>query len=254
MGFLAGQYGVEVSPEFISSVTDAVMAEVGAWQARPLEPMHPVVFFDALRVNIREVKFWMKVFNDLKTRGVADILITVTDGLKGMPDTRGAVSPATSLQTCLVHLIRNSLDYASWKGSQAAGPSDQADLHRPECRGGAGRDGCLRAGSVGPQVPHRRARLAPGLGPRDPVLRVPAGGAPGDLPDQRDREHQRAATQDHQVARSLPQRRCGAQADLPGGERHQAGWDRAAHNWKEAMNQFAMPSEERFTRVAGPLG
>ena len=102
-GFLAESYGVEVCPEFISSVTDAVMAEVGAWQARPLEPMYPVVFFDALRVKIREdavvrnkaiyvafgmlpdgardilglwiegtegAKFWMKVFNDLKTRGV----------------------------------------------------------------------------------------------------------------------------------------------------------------------------------------
>ena len=60
-------------------------------------------------------KFWMKVFNDLKTRGVADILIAVTDGLKGMPEALGAVFPATTLQTCIVHLIRNSLDYASWK-------------------------------------------------------------------------------------------------------------------------------------------
>jgi transposase-like protein len=114
---------VEVSPEFISSVTDAVMAEVTAWQARPLEPMYPVVFFDALRVKIREdavvrnkaiylalgvlpdgtrdilglwientegAKFWMKVFNDLKTRGVGDILIAVTDGLKGMAEALAA--------------------------------------------------------------------------------------------------------------------------------------------------------------------
>ena len=147
-GFLAEQYATEVSAEFISSVTDAVMAEVGAWQARPLEPMYPVVFFDALRVKIREdavvrnkaiylalgilpdgtrdilglwientegAKFWMKVFNDLKTRGVADILIAVTDGLKGISEALGAVFPATTLQTCIVHLIRNSLDYASWK-------------------------------------------------------------------------------------------------------------------------------------------
>ena len=151
-GFLADQYGVDVSPEFISSVTDAVMAEVGAWQARPLEPMYPVVFFDALRVKIREdavvrnkavylalgvladgtrdilgmwientegAKFWMKVFNDLKTRGVADILIAVTDGLQGMPEALGACYPATTLQTCIVHLIRNSLDYASWKERKA---------------------------------------------------------------------------------------------------------------------------------------
>jgi transposase-like protein len=147
-GFLLESYAVEVSPEFISSVTDAVMAEVSAWQARPLEPMYPVVFFDALRVKIKEdavvrnkaiylalgvlpdgtrdilglwiegtegAKFWMKVFNDLKTRGVNDILIAVTDGLKGMPEALAAVYPATTLQTCIVHLIRNSLDYASWK-------------------------------------------------------------------------------------------------------------------------------------------
>src|SRR5260221_9061114 len=147
-GFLADQYGVEVSPEFISSVTDAVMAEVGTWQARPLEPMYPVVFFDALRVKIREdavvrnkaiylalgvlpdgtrdilglwiegtegAKFWMKGFNDLKTRGVNAILIAVTDGLTGMTEALGAVFPATTLQTCIVHLISNTLDYASWK-------------------------------------------------------------------------------------------------------------------------------------------
>jgi len=146
-GFLAEQYGVDVSPEFISSVTDAVMEEVGAWQARPLEPMYPVIFFDALRVKIREdavvrnkavylalavlpdgtrdilglwiettegAKFWMKVFNDLKTRGVNDILIAVTDGLKGMPEALSAVFPATT-QTCIVHLIRNSLDFVNYK-------------------------------------------------------------------------------------------------------------------------------------------
>jgi len=151
-GFLAEQYGTEVSPDFISSVTDAVMTEVTAWQSRPLEVMYPVVFFNALRVKIREdavvrnkaiylalgvlpdgtrdilglwientegAKFWMKVFNDLKTRGVADILIAVTDGLKGMPEALAAVFPATTLQTCIVHLIRNSLDYASWKDRKA---------------------------------------------------------------------------------------------------------------------------------------
>ena len=151
-GFLLESYGVEVSPEFISSVTEAVMAEVTAWQSRPLEAMYPVVFFDALRVKIKEdavvrnkaiylalgvqrdgcrdilgiwiegtegAKFWMKVFNDLKTRGVQDILIAVTDGLKGMPEALQAVFPATTLQTCIVHLIRNSLDYASWKERKA---------------------------------------------------------------------------------------------------------------------------------------
>ncbi|ANN73994.1 IS256 family transposase [Bordetella bronchialis] len=150
--FLLEQYGTEVSPEFISSVTDAVVEEVTAWQTRPLETMYPVVFFDALRVKIREdgvvrnkavylalailadgtrdvlglwieqtegAKFWMKVFNELKTRGTQDILIAVTDGLKGMEQALNAVFPATTLQTCIVHLMRSSLDYASWKERRA---------------------------------------------------------------------------------------------------------------------------------------
>jgi len=147
-GFLAEMYAVEVSPDLISTVTDAVVAEVTAWQARPLEAMYPVVFFDALRVKIRDeatvrskaiylalavlpdgsreilglwieqtegAKFWMKVFTDLKTRGCQDILIAVTDGLKGMSEALAAVFPATTLQTCIVHLMRHSLDFANWK-------------------------------------------------------------------------------------------------------------------------------------------
>jgi len=144
--FLLEMYAVEVSPDLISTVTDAVSAEVTAWQARPLERMYPVVFFDALRVKIRDegvvrskavylalgvrrdgtreilglwiehtegAKFWMKVFADLQARGCQDILIAVTDGLKGMPDAIAAVFPATTLQTCIVHLMRHSFDYVS---------------------------------------------------------------------------------------------------------------------------------------------
>lgn len=152
--FLAEQYGTEVSADFISSVTDEVMDEVQAWQHRALEPMYPVVFFDALRVKIRDegvvrnkavymalgvlpdgtreilglwientegAKFWMRVFNELKMRGVQDILIAVTDGLKGMPDALEAVFPATTLQTCIVHLIRNSMSYAGWSDRKKLG-------------------------------------------------------------------------------------------------------------------------------------
>ena len=146
--FLAEMYHIEVSPDLISTVTDGIVAEVTAWQTRPLEPMYPVVFFDALRVKIRDeatvvskavylalailpdgtrdilglwiehsegAKFWMKVFTDLKTRGCQDILIAVTDGLKGMSEALAAIYPRTTLQTCIVHLLRHSLDYASWK-------------------------------------------------------------------------------------------------------------------------------------------
>ena len=146
--FLAESYGTEVSPDFISSVTDEVMAETLAWQNRPLEAMYPVVFFDALRVKIRGdgvvsnkavylalgiqadgqrdvlglwieqtegAKFWLKVFNELKTRGCQDILIAVVDGLKGLAEAIGTAYPRTAVQTCIVHLIRNSLEYASYK-------------------------------------------------------------------------------------------------------------------------------------------
>ncbi|VWC46593.1 transposase, mutator family [Burkholderia lata] len=151
-GFLAEHYGTEVSPDFISSVTDEVMAEALSWQSRPLETMYPVVFFDALRVKIRDdgvvsnkavylalgiqadgqrdvlglwieqtegAKFWLKVFNELKTRGCQDIVITVVDGLKGLTEAIGATYPQTTVQTCIVHLIRNSLEYASYKDRKA---------------------------------------------------------------------------------------------------------------------------------------
>jgi putative transposase len=146
--FLFEQYSVDVSPELISTVTDAVLEEVTAWQSRLLDPMYPVIFFDALRVKMRDegivrskavylalgvlpdgtrdilglwientegARFWLKVFNDLKTRGVNDVLIAVTDGLKGIGEALATVFPATTLQTCIVHLIRNSLKYAGWK-------------------------------------------------------------------------------------------------------------------------------------------
>jgi putative transposase len=151
-GFLREMYAVEVSPDLISTVTDAVVEEVTTWQARALDRVYAVVFFDALRVRIRDegtvrikavylalgirtdgsrdilglwiehtegAKFWLKVFTDLRARGCEDILIAVTDGLKGMPEALEAVFPQTTLQTCIVHLIRQSLEYASWRDRRA---------------------------------------------------------------------------------------------------------------------------------------
>lgn len=147
-GHVRDLYGLDVSADLISAVTDAVLDEVALWQARPLEPVYPLVFFDALRVKIRDeghvcnkavhvalgvrgdgakevlglwietnegAKFWLRVMNELKNRGVEDILIAVVDGLKGFPDAINAVFPETTVQTCIVHLLRNSMDFASWK-------------------------------------------------------------------------------------------------------------------------------------------
>src|ERR671929_558753 len=148
VGHLRELYGIEVSPDLISAVTDAVLDEVTTWQARPLEPVYPLIFFDALRVKIRDerlvrnkavhialgvradgtkeilglwleqnegAKFWLRVMNELKNRGVEDVLIAVVDGLKGFPEAITAVFPQATVQTCIVHLLRHSLDFVSWK-------------------------------------------------------------------------------------------------------------------------------------------
>jgi putative transposase len=132
VGHLRDLYRIEVSPDLISAVTDAVLEEVAAWQARPLEPVYPLIFFDALRVKIRNeglvrnkavhlalgvradgtkeilglwleqnegAKFWLRVMNELKNRGVEDVLIAVVDGLKGFPEAITAVFPQTTVQT-----------------------------------------------------------------------------------------------------------------------------------------------------------
>jgi putative transposase len=147
-GHLRELYGIDVSPDLISTVTDAVLEEVAAWQARPLDPAYPLVFFDAIRVKIRDegmvrnkaihialgvladgtkvvlglwieqnegAKFWLRVMNELKNRGVEDIMLAVVDGLKGFPEAITAVFPETIVQTCIVHLLRNSMDFVSWK-------------------------------------------------------------------------------------------------------------------------------------------
>lgn len=141
---LAEIYGVKVGRDLISRVTDAVMDDVREWQQRPLDDVYPVVFLDALVLKIREggtvqrracylalgvtvegdrdvlgmwfqetegAKFWMQVLNELKQRGVADILLCCVDGLKGFPEAIEAIYPRTVVQTCVVHLIRHSLKY-----------------------------------------------------------------------------------------------------------------------------------------------
>ena len=150
-GFLLDQYRVEVGADFISTVTDSVLEEVKEWQNRALEGMYPVVFFDALRVKIRDegtvrnkavylalgmtpegikevlgiwveqnegAKFWLKVMNELRNRGVEDMLIAVVDGLKGFPEAITTVFPEAHVQTCIVHLIRHSLSFCGWKERQ----------------------------------------------------------------------------------------------------------------------------------------
>ena len=161
-GHLEEIYGVEVSPTLISEVTDGVMEEVRAWQTRPLEPLYPIVYLDALVVKMRHegrvtnravhvaigvnlegqkevlglwttanegAKFWLQVLTELKNRGVKDILIACVDGLKGFPDAIETVFPQAQIQLCLVHLVRASLNYVNWKERKAVA-ADLKQIYR----------------------------------------------------------------------------------------------------------------------------
>jgi transposase-like protein len=279
-GHLAEMYTVEVSPEFISKVTDEVMAEVTAWQARPLDPMYPVVFFDALRVKIREdgvvrnkavylalgvradgtrdilglwientegAKFWMRVFNDLKTRGVSDILIGVADGLKGFPEALEAVFPATTLQTCIVHLIRNSLDYASWKDRRALAAAIKPIYTAANAEAAQAALDDFEAGSWGQRFPTvvaswRRAwsRVVPFFAFPPDVRRVIY--TTNAIESVHARLRKIIKTRGH-----FPSDEAATKLIWLALRNITAQWTRATLEWKSAMNQFAIIYQDRFT-------
>lgn len=144
---LEEMYGAEVSPSLISTVTDAVVEDIRAWQSRPLDAVYPIVYLDCLHVKVREgavrikavylaigvtmagekevlglwlaqtegAKFWLQVVTELRNRGVQDIFIACVDGLKGFPEAIEAVFPLTTVQLCIVHMVRHSLNYVPWK-------------------------------------------------------------------------------------------------------------------------------------------
>jgi len=151
-GHLEEMYGTEVSPSLISAVTDAVSEEVKIWQGRPLDALYPIVYLDCIHVKVRDsgavrnkavylaigvnmsghkevlglwiaqtegAKFWLQVVTELKTRGVQDIFIACVDGLKGFPEAIEAVYPLAAVQLCIVHMVRHSLSFVSWKDQKA---------------------------------------------------------------------------------------------------------------------------------------
>jgi transposase-like protein len=157
-------YGAEISPTLISNVTNSVLEEVQSWQARPLDPVYPIVYFDCLFVKSRQdgairnkavylalainmdgekellgmwlaetegARFWLSVFNELKTRGMDDCFIACVDGLKGLPEAIEAVYPHAQVQLCIVHQVRNSLKYVSWKDRKAVAAAMRAIYTAP---------------------------------------------------------------------------------------------------------------------------
>jgi transposase-like protein len=281
--FLAEMYAVEVSPDLISTVTDAVMDEVTAWQTRPLEPMYPVVFFDALRVKIRDeatvrskaiylalavlpdgsrdilglwieqtegAKFWMKVFSDLKARGCRDILIAVTDGLKGMSEALAAVFPETTLQTCIVHLIRQSLDCAHWKERKPMATALRTIYGAPSAEAAGAAWDAFERGPWGQKFPTVVASWRRAWTHVIPFFAFP--------PDVRRVVYTTNALESvHAQLRKIIKTR----GHFPNDEAATkliwlalrnitAKWARGAIHWRAAMNQFAILYEGRFTKPA----
>ena len=279
-GFLAEMYEVEVSPDLISTVTDSVVAEVTAWQSRPLEAVYPVVFFDALRVKIRDeavvrskaiylalailpdgtrdilgiwieqtegAKFWMKVFADLKARGCQDILIAVTDGLKGMSEALAAVFPATTLQTCIVHLIRHSLDFGNWKERKPLATALRPIYTAPSAEAAAAALDDFERSPWGVKFPTVVASWRRAWPQVIPFFAFP--------PDVRRLIYTTNSLESvHARLRKIIKTR----GHFPNDEAAvkllwlalrniTAKWERTAYYWRPAMNQFAILYEGRFT-------
>ena len=279
--FLREMYVVDVSPDFISTVTDAVHTEVTAWQRRPLEPMYPVVFFDALRVKIRDeatvcskavylalamrpdgsrdilgiwieqtegAKFWLKVFADLQSRGCQDILIAVTDGLKGMSEALAAVYPATTLQTCLVHLLRHSLDFANWKERKPLAAALRPIYTAANADAAAAALDAFAEGPWGRRFPTvvaswRRAwpHVIPFFAFPPAVRRVLY--TTNALESVHARLRKILKTRGH-----FPTDEAATKLIWLALRNITANWGKAANYWHLAMNQFAILYEDRFTR------
>jgi putative transposase len=278
-GYLIETYGTEVSPQLISTVTDGVLSEVTTWQSRPLEAVYPVVFFDALRVKIREdnvvrnkavylalgvrrdgtrevlglwiettegAKFWMKVFNDLKTRGVNDMLIAVTDGLTGMPQALEAVFPKTTLQTCIVHLIRNSLDYASWKDRKPLAAALRPIYAAVSAEAAEAALDAFADGEWGRKFPTVVAAWRRAWDQVIPFFTFP--------PEIRRVIYTTNAIESVNARlRKIIKTRGHFPTDDAANKliwlalrNITADWGKAAHHWKEAMNQFAILYDDRF--------
>ena len=250
---LADAYKVEISPELISKITDAVIPELRAWQARPLDVMYPVLYLDAIVVKVRTdgrvtnrpvyiamgvdldgckhvlglwlgtgdegSKYWLGVLTEIHNRGVADVLVVCCDGLTGFADAIEAVWPKAVVQTCVVHLIRNSIRFSSWKDRRAIVASLKPIYTAPTADAAV-----LGARAVRDRLGRRlrgdRGAVAPALGPLRAVPRLRPGHPQDHLHDQRDRVAELPAPQGHQDPRLVPDRRRRPQDLLPRHRQH----------------------------------
>lgn len=278
-GHLEELYGIEVSPDLISAVTDAVLDEVAEWQNRPLEACYPLIVFDAIRVKIRDegfvrnkavyialgiladgtkeilgiwieqtegAKFWLRVMNELKNRGVADVLIAIVDGLKGFPEAINAVFPQAVVQTCIVHLIRHSLDFVSWKDRKPVVPALRAIYQAKDAEAGMKALDAFEAGVWGQKYPAIVQSWRRNWGQVTPFFAYP--------------EAVRRiiyTTNAIEALNSKPRRAVRTRGHFPNDDaamkllylvlNHAAAeWKRPPREWFEAKTQFAIVFGERF--------
>ena len=276
---LAELYGVTVSPELISTVTDTVLDEVKAWQQRPLAPLYPVVFLDALRVKIRDdgtvrnkavyvalgvtpdghkdvlglwiaqtegAKFWLRVLSELQARGVADILIAVVDGLRGFPDAITSVFPATTVQTCIVHLQRHSLQYVTWKDRKPVAAALRAIYRAPTVEAAADQLDAFATSEWGLKYPPIVAAWQRQWEQVIPVFAFPP-------PVRRTLYTTNAIESLHMQLRKALKTRGHFPTDTAALKllylvlrNITRKWRNAPHHWKEAMTQFAILYPDRF--------
>jgi len=281
-GHLRDLYGIEVSADLISTVTDAVLEEVAAWQSRPLEAVYPLVFFDAIRVKIRDeslvrnkaihialgvradgakevlglwieqnegAKFWLRVMNELKSRGVEDILLAVVDGLKGFPDAIVAVFPEAQVQTCIVHLLRGSLAFVSFADRRLVAAELKGIYRAPDAAAGEKTLAAFEAGKWGskyPSIPQswRRAwgEVVPFYAFSDDVRRIVY------------------TTNVIEALNSKLRRAVRARGHFPHDDaaakllylvlmQEEKGWRMPPREWQKAKAQFAILFGERFARA-----
>jgi transposase-like protein len=279
-GHLQELYGMAVSPSLISAVTDAVLDEVQQWQQRPLAALYPVVFFDALQVKIRDegavkskavylalgvtaeglkevlglwieqtegARFWLRVVTELQARGVQDILFAVVDGLHGFPEAITSVFPQTTIQTCIVHLLRHSLRFATWKERKPLAAALKAIYQAPSAAAAEQALDAFAASPWGQQYPPIAAAWRRQWAQVIPFFAYP-------LPIRRVLYTTNAIESLHMQLRKALKTR----GHFPNDEAAlkliylvlrniTARWQKAPSHWKEAMTHFAILYPDRFT-------
>jgi putative transposase len=279
-GHLEEIYGVEVSPTLISNVTDAVVEEVKAWQGRALESVYPIVYLDALHVKIRDAghvqnramyvaigvkldgdkevlglwagqaegaKFWLQVVTELKNRGVQDIFIACVDGLKGLPQAIETVFPKAQVQLCIVHLVRNCLNYVSWKERKAVA----ADL-KPIYRAATGEDAWLQMEAFAEKWDRRYPSISQ-IWRRNWDQVTPFFAYPAEI---RKVIYTTNAVESLNMSLrkviktrgSFPNEEAALKLLYLALERIAKKWTRPVQDWKAALNRFAILYEDRLPR------